>query len=129
MPAKEHYAALYADLVERHGALNDVTMTSIIGFSGGGPVSMCQIGKEGIFVTCELSLYPEQICSTDGFRYEFVSLGGLSKDACRAIFTALGKLSMEAKLGDTHTLEDESLGANKAGAKHDEDGKAPPAIS
>ncbi len=105
MSAKEHYTTLYAELIERHGALNDETISSIIGFSGGGPVSMCQIGHEAIYVTCELSLYPDQICSTDGFRYELLSLGGIDEDACRAIFTALGDLSMEAQLGDTHTVD------------------------
>ena len=105
MSAKEHYATLYAELVERHGALNDETISSIIGFSGGGPVSMCQIGQKDIFVTCELSLYPEQISSTDGFRYELLSSGGIGVNACRAIFTALGNLSMDAQLGDRHTVD------------------------
>ena len=105
MSAKEHYTTLYAELVQRFGVLNDETISSIIGFSAGGPVSMCQIGHEDIFVTCELSLYPEQICSTDGFRYELLSLGGISEGACRAIFKALGSLSMDAQLGDRHTVD------------------------
>jgi len=105
MSAKQHYTTLYAELVERHGEINDETISSIIGFSGGGPVSMCQIGLEDIYVTCELSLYPEQISSTDGFRYELLSLSGIGEDACRAIFTALGNLSMEDQLGDAHTVD------------------------
>ena len=105
MTAKEHYATLYAGLVEQHGPLNEDTISSVIGFSGGGPVSMCQIGQKDVFVTCELSLYPEQISSTDGFRYEFLSSGGIGVDVCRAIFTALGNLSMDAQLGDGHTVD------------------------
>ena len=105
MTAEDHYAILYSDLIEQHGAINEETISSIIGFSGGGPVSICQIAQKDIFVTCELSLYPGQICSTEGFRFELLSLGGIGEDVCIAIFTAIGSLSMDAELGDRHTVD------------------------
>jgi len=103
-PAK-HYQALFEELERRHGRLDEETRTSIIGFSAGGPVSLSKLAKKEIFVTCELSLYPEQKQSTEGLKFELLSLGAFSEAACRTLFTALGNLSMNDTLGDGHTVD------------------------
>ena len=100
-----HYAALFSDLEQRYGPVSETTRTGVIGFSAGGPVSICQMGIEKNFVTCELSLYPEQKLSSQGLRYEFLSRLDLSVEGSHRLLTALGNFSMEAKLGHSHTVD------------------------
>jgi hypothetical protein len=75
MKPREHYQALFASLVAAYGPLDAETITGVIGFSAGGPVSLCTIETRGVIVTCELSVYPEQRTSAEGLKYEFLSLG------------------------------------------------------
>jgi len=58
-----------------------------------------------LFVTCELSAYEEQQPSAEGLKFEFFCKDEFDEDQARAIFTALGALSMEATLGDDHTVD------------------------
>ena len=102
---QQHYAKLFEQLQTQYGALDVGTITSIIGFLAGGPVSMCEKKSAGLFVTCELSVYDEQRSSTDGIKFEFFCKGDFDEDQARAILTALGRLSMEAQLGDDHTID------------------------
>lgn len=103
--SRAHYEALFASLLERLGALSPGTLTAVIGFSAGGPVSMVQVAGQHAFVTCELSLYPEQIPSSEGERYELLCRMPLSSRQTQDLLTGLGALSMEAELGDGHTID------------------------
>lgn len=98
------YKELFAPLENKFGVLDDETITSMIGFSVGGPVSLSKNETRKLYVTCELAAYPEQKLSTDGLRFEMFSVGAFSEDWCRAVFTALGNLSFDAELGDQHTI-------------------------
>lgn len=100
-----HYAALYADLQREVGALGEETSTGIIGFSGGGPVSIVRVPGKAIYVTCELSLYPEQVPSSEGERYELLCRLPATESQAQSLFTALGDLSMQAELGHGHTID------------------------
>ena len=65
------YDALFAPLVERHGPLDAATLTAIVGFDAGGPISLCTIGRDRrarliTYVTCELAVRPEQVESGFG---------------------------------------------------------------
>lgn len=100
-----HYAALYAHLQRDVGTLGDETSTGIIGFSAGGPVSIVGVPGKPIYVTCELSLYPDQVPSTEGERYELLCRMPLVGSQMQALLTALGNLSMEAELGHGHTVD------------------------
>ncbi len=105
-----YYASLFAPLVAEVGPLGEATATGIVGFSAGGPVSMVQAGQQG-YVTCELSLYPEQVPSAEGEHYEFLCRLALSASQAQALLTSLGRLSMEATLGHGHTVDVSALGA------------------
>jgi hypothetical protein len=105
-----YYDALFRDLVERLGTLSPITMTAIAGFGVGGPVSMIQVREQHAFVTCELSRYPEQVPSSEGERYELLCRMPLSEDQIQALLTAVGALSMEAELGDGHTVDISAIG-------------------
>jgi hypothetical protein len=109
MGAAKHYQTLFQELERKHGRLDDDTLTSIIGFSAGGPVSLSKLEKKNIFVTCELSLYADQKMSSDGLKFELLSLGAFDEDTCRTLFTALGNLSMNATLGHGHTIDVEAI--------------------
>lgn len=106
-----HYATLYAQLQREVGALGDETSTGIIGFSGGGPVSMVRVPGRPVYVTCELSLYPEQIPSSEGERYELLCRLPLTESQAQDLLTALGELSMQAELGHGHTVDVSGLDA------------------
>ncbi|MGE0642007.1 MAG: hypothetical protein AB7G12_09570 [Thermoanaerobaculia bacterium] len=100
-----HYEALFASVVERLGALSPQTMTAVIGFTAGGPVSMVRVPGQHAFVTCELSLVPEQIPGAEGERFELLCRLPLSEDETQDLLTGLGALSMEAELGDGHAID------------------------
>lgn len=99
------YSNLFAELVEQHGKLDDETLTSIIGFSAGGPVSLAKKEKENLFVTCELATYEDQVKSSEGLRYEFLNRGTRSAAWCQAVFTSLGAMSMDTEFGDGHSID------------------------
>jgi hypothetical protein len=102
---RKHYETLFRDLEGAHGRLDRETLTAIVGFNAGGPVSMRQLEKKRIYVTCELSLYPEQKESAEGLKFELLSLGAFDEDTCRILFTAIGDISLNEMLGDNHTID------------------------
>jgi hypothetical protein len=102
---RTHYEALFRQLERAHGRLDAETLTAVVGFGAGGPVSLSKIERKNIYVTCELSLYPQQKPSAEGLRFELLSLGAFPGTTCRELFTALGNLSMEASLGHDHTID------------------------
>lgn len=104
MDYEKFYNELFSELEEKYGKLDDETISSIVGFSAGSPISLSNIEAEKLYVTCELSTYPEQKLSSQGLRYEFFSVGEFSEDWCRSVFTALGSLSFDVELGDQHTI-------------------------
>ena len=104
MNYEEFYKVLFEPLVEKFGDIDDETITSVIGFSAGGPVSLSTIREQNIYVSCELSCYPDQRLSSEGLRYEFFSNSGYSEDWYRSVFTALGSLSFQSELGDGHRV-------------------------
>ena len=99
-----HFDLLFELFRDRFGAFADATLSAIVGFDAGGPVSMFRVAGTSVFATCELSLYPEQILSSEGLRFELFSTGFEESDA-RAVLTAIGDLSMGAELGDGHTVD------------------------
>jgi hypothetical protein len=100
-----HFDALFRALEIEHGKLDASTLGSIIGFDAGGPVSLSSIASRKLFVTCELSLYPEQLASAEGFNYELLVDGWLGESLARELLTTLGDLSMRATLGHGHTID------------------------
>lgn len=107
--ARAHYETLFAAVIARLGALSPRTWTAVIGFSAGGPVSMVQVEGQHAFVTCELSMYPEQIPSAEGERYELLCRMPLAERQIQDLLTGLGALSMEAELGDGHSIDVSAL--------------------
>ena len=105
MAHEQHYSNLFEQLEDAYGKLDTDTITAIVGFSAGGPVSMCERKAARLFVTCELSVYEEQLTSTDGLKFELFSKDVFDEGQARAIFTALGRLSMEAHLGNSHSVD------------------------
>ena len=116
MDYNEYYKIVFEPIEKIYGKFDGDTLTSLVGFSMGGPVSMSSIKSKELFASCELSVYPEQKKSAEGFNFELFSIGHFNVEACRSIFTALGNLSFNASLGDRHTVdvsgvaEDASIG-------------------
>ena len=100
---RDHYTALFAQITKSFGPEREPTFTGVIGFSAGGPVSMRRVGDR--YVTCELSLYSEQVESAEGLKFELLSLLDLGERDCHRLLTALGALSMSECLGDLHTVD------------------------
>jgi hypothetical protein len=104
-PVDQFYQALFRKLNREFGAFEADTRTAVIGFSAGGPVSFCKVAGKSIFATCELSQYPEQVRSVEGLQYEFFTRIRLAESEIYSLFTGLGALSMQARLGDGHTID------------------------
>lgn len=109
MGYEQHFQELFQDLECEYGKLDDETITSLVGFSAGGPVSICKQSAADLFVTCELSVYPNQQLSAEGLKFELFSVGSFNEQQARDVFTALGNLSMNASLGDDHTVDISSV--------------------
>ena len=107
--SRSFYQSLFRKVVRDCGALDANTRTAIIGFSGGGPVSFVKVAEKPIFVTCELSQYSEQVRSVEGLKFELLARMRVTEDETRSLFTGLGNLSMQARLGDGHTIDVSSL--------------------
>ena len=102
---REHYERLFKPVARKHGSISESTIASIIGFSAGGPVSVCRTLNRKVYVTCELSLYPQQHVSSDGIKFELLSRASINEATTIAMLTALGNLSMSASLGNGHTVD------------------------
>lgn len=104
MDYNKFYKQIFSKIEQNIGLIDEETITTLVGFSVGGPVSLSQIEAKKVFVTCELAHYPEQKKSTENLNYEFMSIGDFDMLWCRKVFTSLGVLSMSAVLGDGHTV-------------------------
>ena len=105
MDSTQHFATLFSQLEAEFGKLDPTTLTSIVGFSAGGPVSLRQVARQHLFVTCELSLYAEQRVSSERLKFELLYRGRVGGEDCQKLLTALGNLSFHAQLGDGHTID------------------------
>ena len=105
MNYEKFYTDLFSQVVNEYGELDPETLTAIVGFSGGGPVSLNKITSKNLFITCELALYPDQKLSTEKLRYELMATEFPDAEWCQSVFTALGNLSFNAALGDKHTID------------------------
>lgn len=103
--ARSHVATLFACIERDFGPVSADSMSGIVGFSTGGPVSMCRLGSGKVYVTCELSLSPDQKPSRQGLRFELLSRLPLSESDTQDLLTSLGNLSLDAALGDRHTVD------------------------
>jgi hypothetical protein len=100
-----YFSMLFDSIESRFGPFETESLSSIVGFSAGGPVSLSTNEKSGVFCTCELSLYPEQKPSAENLRYELLVVKDFPEEVCRRLLTTLGNLSMNAVLGDGHTID------------------------
>jgi hypothetical protein len=105
MEATAHYQALFRKLEWMHGPLDGEIVAAIVGFNVGGPVSLAKIATKNVYATYELSLSPKQKPSTEGLRFELLSIGSFDEETCRELFTVLGNLSLTKQLGDGHTID------------------------
>ncbi len=101
----KHYDTLFAKVVSTFGALRSEIMSAIIGFGVGGPVSVAVVDGKPVYVTCELSLYPEQLPSVEGERFELLMESPLNQSEIQDLLSALGRLSFNTQLGDGHTID------------------------
>ena len=106
MDYRAFYARLFAPLEERLGPLDPDTLTAIIGFDEGGPLSLCTIGRGGdvvTYVSCELAVREEQLPNASG-RYELL-VSGNDEDWIRRVITDTGDMSLRTAFNDGDTLD------------------------
>lgn len=101
----KHYDTLFAEVVSTFGALRSEIISAVIGFGAGGPVAVAVVDGKPVYVTCELSLYPEQLPSIEGERFELLIESSLNQSEIQDLLTALGRLSFNTQLGDGHTID------------------------
>lgn len=102
------YSALFAPVVAEYGAIDTHTLMTVIGFDGGGLVSLCTVGRTPgarhvTYLTCELALRSDQ-CHSDFGRYELLMTCD-DEGWCWEMLTKVGRMSCETAFGDGHTLD------------------------
>ncbi len=102
------YRELFATVSESLGSEDSSTVSSLIGFSAGGPVSLSVFRSATqsqfvTYVTCELAAYDEQ--GTDASPHFELLVSTDEEDFARELLTGLGALSLEASLGHHHTVD------------------------
>ena len=64
MDYKRFYKQLFRPIEDRIGLVDEASVTAIIGFDCGGPVTLCTVGRGReqfvTYVTCELSVRDKQ---------------------------------------------------------------------
>jgi len=101
------YRALFEPVLAALGPFDPLTLTSVIGFSAGGPVSLMTIGRGGgrpvTYVTCELACYADQRPSSVG-PFE-VLISSSEETWARTAASCIGLLSLEAEVDHLHTID------------------------
>lgn len=108
MDYKRFYAKLFAPLEAEIGPIDPLTISAIVGFDAGGPLSFCTIGaKRGeafvTYVSCELAVRKEQTPSDVG-RYELLCSCD-DEQWVRSILSVLGRMSLGTRFGPGHTVD------------------------
>ena len=108
MDYQSFYARLFAPLEARLGPLDPDTLTSIVGFDAGGPLSLCTIGHGTgadvvTYVSCELAVRDDQVPNASG-RYELV-MSGDDADWIRQVLTDTAEMSLGSAFNDGDTLD------------------------
>jgi hypothetical protein len=107
MDEPDFYNILLAPIVAEYGPLDPKTLTAIVGFDAGGPISLRTVGdrrKDFVtYVTCELAVREDQIPSETG-RYELLTTCD-DETWAREILTHVGQMTIESAFGHGHTLD------------------------
>lgn len=108
MGYQSFYARLFAPLEARLGQLDPDTLTSIVGFGAGGPLSLCTIGHGTgadvvTYVSCELAVRDDQVPNASG-RYELL-MSGDDEAWIRQVLTDTADMSLGAAFNDGDTLD------------------------
>lgn len=105
---RDFYRALFKPVEAAYGPMDRMTLTSVIGFSAGGPVSLNTFGRDSgrrlvTYVTCELTCYSEQRPSSEG-PFE-VLMTTNDESWARTAATCIGELSLKTELDHLHSVD------------------------
>ena len=89
------------------GPLSPDTLSAVVGFDAGGPLSLCMfeqpLAGARTYVSCELAVRAEQKPSDLG-RYELLATAD-DEDWVRSTLSDIGRESFDAHFGPGHTLD------------------------
>lgn len=102
------YERLFALLQAQSGPLDTDTLTAVIGFDAGGPLSLCTIGRDSgadvvTYVSCELAVRDDQVPNASG-RYELL-MSGNNEDWVRQVLTDTAEMGLGTAFNDGDTLD------------------------
>jgi hypothetical protein len=107
MDYRRFYKQLFQPIEERIGHVDEASIMAIIGFDGGGPVTLCTVGRDRerfvTYVTCELSVREAQRPAEFGC-YE-VMMTCDDRRWAHKILTKVGQMSLESVFGQGHTID------------------------
>ena len=107
MDYQRFYKQLFQPIEDRIGRVDEAGIMAIMGFDGGGPVSLSTVGRGReqfvTYVTCELSVREEQRPAAFG-RYE-VMMTCDNQQWAHKILTKLGEMSMQSVFEHGHTID------------------------
>lgn len=107
MDYDQFYKQLFRPIEERIGNVDDASIMAVVGFDGGGPVTLCTVGhgreRFVTYVTCELAVREEQKPAECG-RYE--AMMTCDDEAwARDILTKIGRMSLDTAFEHGHTVD------------------------
>ena len=108
MEERELYSLIFAPVIASLGAFDAGSLSAIVGFCAGGPISLLTIGRERkdpfvTYVTCELAIREDQVPSDSG-HYE-LSITCDDEDWAWTMLTKVGQMTTDTAFGSGHTLD------------------------
>lgn len=108
MNYKAFYDKLLQPVVTTIGEFDDSTLSSVVGFDAGGPLSFRTITESNsnstkTYVSCELAVRQKQLPSSNG-RFELMAICD-DEDWVRSVLTNIGEMSFDAAFDHGHTLD------------------------
>ena len=107
MNYKRFYTRLFKPIEKRIGKVDGESLSALIGFDCGGPVTLSTVGygraQFVTYVTCELAVREEQ-CPAECGRYEAMMTCD-DEEWAQKILTQIGQISLECVFGHGHSID------------------------
>jgi hypothetical protein len=101
---KDFYDKLFTPIEAEYGVLDADTIVAIIGFDVGGPLNLCSIENQNLYISCELCCRDDQKPASFG-NYELMVVGANIEQWARSIMSDIGRMSLETAFDHHHTLD------------------------
>ncbi len=108
MEYRRFYKQLFLPVEREFGPLDEETLTGVVGFSAGGSLSLCTVGRKAAvdfitYVSCELAVRGDQAVGPWG-PYELMMIAD-DEDWTQSVLTNIAEMSLQCVFEPGHTLD------------------------